>query len=170
MQQLQHTTTTFYKRSHPIVLVCDHINSPANIGSIFRLADSFGVAHIYFIGDLVPIDSKRMERTARATHKIVPYDVVVDSNIVLKNLKDQSYAILALEITDSSIPIHTFKLQPNVPIALVLGDENTGVSQELLQLVDTALHINMYGNNSSMNVAMATGIALYELTTKLNHV
>ncbi|TYP74197.1 TrmH family RNA methyltransferase [Aquimarina intermedia] len=169
-QQLHHTSDAFQKRAHPIVLICDHIGSPANIGSIFRLADSFGVSHIYFIGEHIAIESKRMERTARATHKIVSYDVLPDATSLLPELRGKGYAVVALEITDTSTPIHNYKINQEQPIALILGEENTGVSQELLAQADTSVHINMYGNNSSMNVAMATGIALYELTTQLNHV
>ncbi len=165
--QLDHNKTSFIKKQFPITLICDRVNSPANMGSLFRIADSFGVEQIYFCGEEITVMSKRMERTARSTHKIIPYHEEDDIIFVIDALKEKGYTILALEITENSVAIDTY--QPNVgdKIALVIGEENLGVSDQVLEKAANALHINMFGNNSSMNVATATAIALYELTKSL---
>ncbi|WP_062055638.1 TrmH family RNA methyltransferase [Aquimarina longa] len=167
-QQLNHTTIRFLKKQFPIILICDRVNSPANIGSIFRIADSFGIPQIYFCGkDSTIITSKRMIRTSRATHEMIPYDLIEDSITVVQELKSNGYSIFALEITETSIPVSEHIFKPEEKIALIIGEENFGVAEEILALVDKSLHINMYGNNSSMNVATATGIALYEITKQM---
>jgi tRNA G18 (ribose-2'-O)-methylase SpoU len=79
-------------------------------------------------------------------------------------LKTDNYTIYALEITKNSIPIHKASFKKNQKIALVIGDENFGVSDEILKLSDGIFHIDMFGQNSSMNVVQATNIALYEIT------
>ncbi|RZS90752.1 TrmH family RNA methyltransferase [Aquimarina brevivitae] len=165
--QLHHNNTEFVKKHFPITILCDRVNSPANIGSIFRVADSFGVEQILFCGKNLTIISKRMIRTARSTHQIVPHQIHENSVNTLKTLKENGYYIVALEITQNSTPIQQLRLPKLSKIALIIGEENFGIAEDLLQLADCITHINMYGNNSSMNVATATGIALYELTNQL---
>ncbi|MDG3581610.1 TrmH family RNA methyltransferase [Galbibacter pacificus] len=164
--QLQHTNTPFLKKQFPITIVCDHISSASNIGSIFRLADAFGVEQIIFTG-IKPLLSRRMEKTARTTHKTVPYKYIEDENDFINNLKKEKQYIIALEITSNSSPVGTMQLPKNTAIVLVIGNENHGVSKKWLETAHTVHHIEMYGNNSSMNLAHATGICLYELTNKL---
>ena len=82
----------------------------------------------------------------------------------IQELKAENYTLIALEITEKSIPISELKLEKNSKIAIVIGDENHGVSASILEQCDTVVHIEMYGQNSSMNVVQATSIALYEFT------
>ncbi|GAA4279081.1 TrmH family RNA methyltransferase [Aquimarina mytili] len=166
-QQLKHENNRFTKNQFPITLVCDRVNSPANIGSIFRIADSFGVERIHFCGENVTVISKRMQRTARSTHEIIPYEQSEQIMDVIQQLKTEDYTILSLEITKDSIPVSEYRLTSSEKIAIVIGEENLGVSENLLAVSDQIVHITMHGNNSSMNVATATGIALYEITKQL---
>ena len=162
--QAHHNNSPFEQKTFPLVLICDSLKSPANIGSIFRLADSFGVAKIYFCGVEPNLKSKRMERTARSTQHYIPYTYIHDSDEILTQLSKEDYTLIALEITDTSTPIAEYIQQENQKTALIIGEENSGVSENILKRASTSLHIPMFGNNSSMNVATATGIALYEIT------
>ncbi len=166
-QQLKHENNRFTKKQFPITLVCDRVNSPANIGSIFRIADSFGVEKIYFCGENITVISKRMQRTARSTHEIIPYKQSEQIIDVIQLLKSDGYTILSLEITKNSIPVSEYHLTSYEKIAIIIGEENLGVSEDILESSDQIVHITMHGNNSSMNVATATGIALYEITKQL---
>ncbi len=163
-EQLHHNNNQFTKIKFPITLVCDRVHAPANIGSLFRIADSFGVEKIYFCGENTTIISKRMQRTARSTHEVIPYKQSERTINIVKELQSKGYTVLALEITNHSIPVSKYKITNQEKIAIVIGEENFGVSKDVLEIVKQSLHINMYGNNSSMNVATATGIALYEIT------
>lgn len=165
--QLHHNNSNFVKKDFAITLVCDQVNSPANIGSIFRLADSFGVEKIIFCGQHTEILSKRMMRTARSTYQFIPYVEKESCLEAVNTLKQNKYTVIALEITNDSIPLPNLKIKPTDKIALVIGEENFGVSKQVLKEVDHTTHINMYGKNSSMNVASATGIALYEITNQM---
>ena len=164
--QLTHYNSNFKKQKHPITLVCDNISNAPNIGSLFRISDAFNIDEIVFCGDDIPI-GKRMTKTSRSTEKYVNYRIT-------KNIKDEidqlkaSHFIIALEITAKSIEINQFKLDSNKPVVLIIGDENFGVSESVLELCDAVIHINMFGNNSSMNVVQAVSIALYEITNQLN--
>lgn len=96
----------------------------------------------------------------------MPFQIQKSALPVIEHLKQNGYQIISLEITHSSQPIHTFNISRKKPIALVVGNENFGVSEQILKQSE-AIHIEMYGQNSSMNVVQATSIALYELTKQL---
>ncbi|MFT4848262.1 MAG: tRNA G18 (ribose-2'-O)-methylase SpoU [Sediminicola sp.] len=164
--QHSHTTTPFSKNKFPLIVLCDGLNSPANIGGLFRVCEAFGVAQILFFNGSIDINSSRLKRTARETHKSVDYAICDDINTTVKAFIKKGYEIIALEISDISIPSESITLDKNA-IVLVIGNERLGVSEEILALTSKHMHIEMYGKNSSMNVVQATGIALYTLINKL---
>jgi tRNA G18 (ribose-2'-O)-methylase SpoU len=161
--QLTHYNTTFNKRTFPITLVCDQVTNAPNVGSLFRIADAFGVEKLILCGDHIPF-GRKMTKTSRATEKSVHFEIADSALSIVERLKSEGYQILALEITTQSQAIHSTVFDITNPIALVIGDENFGVSETILELSDTIIHIEMFGQNSSMNVVQATNIALYEMT------
>lgn len=164
--QLTHYNTNFTKRTFPITLVCDNVTNAPNIGSLFRMADAFGINKLILCGKSVQI-GRKMTKTSRATEKVVDFEQKENASEVVKTLKNEGYNIISLEITNTSQPIHSIQFSAKKPIALIVGDENFGVSQEILKLTDQIIHIDMFGQNSSMNVVQATNIALYEITKQL---
>ena len=147
---------------HPVSLLLDGLNLPANIGAAFRLADAANLQHIYLYrcGELE--HSKKWKRVARSTQQYVPFTFLQQlEEIEALQIKQQ---LIALEWTNTSIPFRQF--QPVQPVVLVLGNEQRGVSDELLNLVQHCLHIPMYGVKTSMNVTVAAGIAVYDLIEK----
>ncbi|WP_223548518.1 TrmH family RNA methyltransferase [Aestuariivivens sp. NBU2969] len=164
--QLTHYNTKFKTHYFPITLVCDNVTNSSNIGSLFRMADAFGIEKLILCGEVIPL-GRKMTKTSRATEKVVNYSIENSVLEVVEALKHQNYHIIALEITNDSKPIHFFQFSNNKPLALIIGDENFGVSEYILKLAEDIIHIDMFGNNSSMNVVQATNIALYEITKQL---
>jgi tRNA G18 (ribose-2'-O)-methylase SpoU len=164
--QLTHYTSRFSIRTFPIVLVCDDITNSLNIGGLFRIADAFGIEKIIFCGDQISIDNK-VKRTSRSTETVVPYTISKNIDSELECLKNSGFQLLGLEITTESQRLNEFKLDRSSPIVLIIGGENFGISESVLKLVDNQIHIEMFGQNSSMNVVQATGIALYEITRQI---
>ena len=164
--QLTHYTSNFKQHQFPITVICENVTNAPNIGSLFRACDAFGIETLIFCGSNIPL-GRKMTKTSRATEKVVNYQVVDSALEVVNRLKKENYAIIALEITTNSQPLNQCVFNTNQPIALVIGDENFGVSEAILKLSDTIAHIDMFGQNSSMNVVQATSIALYEITKQL---
>ena len=165
--QLEHHNISFKEHEHSIILLCDSVNSPANMGSLFRIADSFGVEKLVFGAVDVDLKSPRLKRTARATQNWMPMEDNVNLAEYISVLKTKGYLPVALEITKNSQPIDSAAFPKKEKIALVIGDENTGISEAVLSQCEQQVHITMFGKNSSMNVSQATAIALYELTKQL---
>ncbi len=165
--QLTHMNTPFRKKEFPLVIVCDTVTGPANVGGLFRIAEAFGVREILFCGSRQPEFSPRMKKTARAADKHVPYSYNEDTRNTLAALKEKGYILIALEITEDSSPLSRFDFSDFRKIALIIGNENLGISPEIIGNSDHCIHIEMFGSNSSMNVVQATGIALYEITGQM---
>lgn len=161
--QLQHEDIEFEQKSFPVILVCDHIYFQQNIGSLFRISEAFGVEKIIFIGADIPLNPRKINKTSRSTHLHVPHTVIEETNACIEYLVSNNYEIISLEITDTSKPMKEIKIPISKKMALVIGSEINGVSDEILNISNQIVHINMYGKNSSMNVVQATSIALYEI-------
>ena len=161
--QLTHYNTKFIPKQFPIILVCDNVTNAPNIGGLFRIADAFGVEKLFLCGQNITL-GRKMSKTSRATEKSVNYEILLSATSIVNSFKNEGYKIYSLEITEESSPIHQCSFSNQHPIVLIVGDENFGVSEDLLSISDKTIHINMFGQNSSMNVVQATNIALYEIT------
>ncbi|WP_029036054.1 TrmH family RNA methyltransferase [Salinimicrobium xinjiangense] len=168
--QKTHETTDFEVKKFPLILVLDGVSGLANMGSLFRLADAFNIEKIIFCGTEVNLQSNRLRRTARATVKNVIFEEHENSEVVCRSLKDEDYSLVALEIAEESVPVESLDYKQFNKIALILGNENSGINSGILKMSDKLLHINMFGRNSSMNVTHAAGIALFEITKSLQPV
>lgn len=162
--QLNHEQKRFSEKKFPITLICDRIYFQDNIGSIFRISEAFGIEKIIFIGANLPLNSRKINRTSRSTHLMIPYEIIENENSLIEQLSH--YEIIALEITSNSQAIQNINLSGK-KIALLIGNEISGISETLLKIANQTVHIEMFGKNSSMNVVQATGIALFEITKKL---
>jgi len=162
-EQHSHQTTPFVEVTKDIIIICDGLQSPANIGALFRLGDAFGIKEIVFCNASIDFDSNRLKRTARNTVARVSHRVSEDIMLEINQLLKHGYQPVALEITDTSMPLQAFTAETAKGLFLVIGNEKHGISAEILELIP-AVHIEMFGRNSSMNVIQATAIALYALT------
>lgn len=166
-KQHSHTTIPFTSKKFPITIICDGLQSPANIGALFRISDAFGVAEIIFSASKIDFSSNRLLRTARGTVAKTAFRETQDVLSEIQQLKAKGTLVIALEVTQDSIPLEALTLSEVKQTLLLIGNEQVGISDALLEQADHTVHIEMYGQNSSMNVVQATGIALYSMTNSL---
>lgn len=163
--QLSHNTVVTTKVDHKIIVLCDGVSSPANIGGLFRICDALGVSKLIFCHAEIDLHSSRVLRTARNTVKTVPFEISPEDSLqVITTYKKNDFQVIALELAKDSISIKNFSSGTARPTILVIGNERNGVSEKILRLTDHNVYIPMHGKNSSMNVVQATAIALYALT------
>lgn len=167
--QLTHYNTRFSGTHHEIVLLCDGVNSPANMGSLLRIADSFGVQQIIFGNAPVNLESPRLKRTARSAQHWIPITHQIDTYKAFDMYTEKGYTPIALEITQRSVPLQQINYKAMRKILLVIGNEKGGISESILNLCKLQAHISMFGKNSSMNVSQATAIACYEITKQIGN-
>jgi len=146
-----------------IILILDNIRSRENVGSIFRTADAAGVSKIYLCG-ITPIPPhEKISKTALGAETFVSWEYRKQTWRFLLELKNQNskIKIIGLEQTKESVDI--FKFKPKFPLVLVVGNEVNGLSPQILKYCDKKISIPMYGKKESLNVAVAAGIALYQI-------
>jgi tRNA G18 (ribose-2'-O)-methylase SpoU len=163
--QLSHAENQFERKTFPITLVCDHIYFQQNIGSLFRISEAFGVENIIFLGKDIPLTPRKINKTSRSTHLHVAHEVIEETSTLTDYLISNNFEIIALEIASNSKPLKEVIIPENKKIALLIGSEIDGISEELLKISNQIVHINMFGKNSSMNVVQAASIALYGITS-----
>ncbi len=167
MKQLTHYDIQNEQQQFPITIVCDAIRTPENIGMCFRIADSFGVTHIYLHENSPSIENRIVKKTARNTINQITHTTYSDFEGLIKKLKSEGHSIIGIEITDESINIQDFDFKNHEKIALLLGSERSGIQN--IDIVDATVAIPMYGRNSSMNVVHSMAITLYEVTNQLRN-
>ena len=107
-------------------------------------------------------ENRGLHKTALGAQDTVPWRYVSTAGEAARDLKAAGYTIAALELTDQ--PTSTTDLPRSAfPVALVIGNELTGVGESVLSCADYALEIPQYGVKQSLNVAVAYGIAVYDL-------
>ena len=146
----------------PVYIILNSIRSNYNVGSIFRTSDGAMIEKLYLCGYTPHPPKKEILKTALGATESIKWEYIKDPKEVIHKLKTEGIKIGALELTDSSFPY--YQLTKDIfPLALVIGNEITGVSQELLDLCDFSIEIPQYGIKQSLNVAVAYGVALFEL-------
>lgn len=149
-------------KKFPVVVLLDNIRSMYNVGSIFRTSDAIMIQKLYLTGYTPTPEKKEVKKTALGSTESVEWEYYENPIELIKKLKSEGFKIVALEITDSSIPYTKVKKE-DFPLCLIIGNEITGVQASLLDLCDFAIEIPMYGIKHSLNVAVAYGITIYEL-------
>lgn len=151
----------------PLIAILDNIRSMYNVGSIFRTSDGARIEAIYTVGYTPHPPRKEIEKTALDATRTVPFKHFQTMAEAIEHCKNKGYKIAALELTDTSRSV--FDLMENdFPMALVIGNEITGVSDEALELCDESFFIPMYGAKHSLNVAVAYGVAVFECIRAFN--
>jgi 23S rRNA (guanosine2251-2'-O)-methyltransferase len=154
------------KKEGPI-LILDNIRSAENVGSIFRTADAVGVNEIYLCGVTpTPVDRfgrefTKFTKASLGAHNSIKWKKYEKTLSAVRVAQKKGFIVLALEQSPGSVPYDMWKEKKN--FALVVGNEVEGVNPPVLKAVDAIIEIPMKGMKESLNVSVATGIALFEL-------
>jgi tRNA G18 (ribose-2'-O)-methylase SpoU len=146
---------------HPITVVLQDVRSRYNVGSIFRSADAFRIQQLVLTGYTPSPPSTEISKTALGSVDTVPHVHYASVHDALDVLTSAGWHVFAVELAEPSAPIATVQ-STAYPLALVLGNELTGVTEDVLARCEGALAIPMFGVKHSLNVAVAAGIAMYE--------
>lgn len=146
----------------PITVVCENIRSLYNVGSIFRTSDGAGIEKLYLCGYTGYPPRPEIEKTSLGSVRSVPWEYVPNQFEAVRLLKKGGYHIIALEHTSRSVSYD--EASYTFPLCLVIGNEITGITDELLNLCDMAVDIPMHGLKQSLNVSVAYGIAVYHIS------
>ncbi len=146
----------------PVFAVLDSIRSNYNVGSIFRTSDGAMIEQLILCGYTPHPPKKEILKTALGATESVNWKFVKSAKEAVLELKKNGIKMCALELTNKSRAYYDIS-PSDFPLGLIIGNEITGVSQELIDLCDYSIEIPQYGIKQSLNVAVAFGIAVFEL-------
>lgn len=146
----------------PVIAIVDNVRSLYNVGSIFRTSDGVLLERLILTGFTPIPPRKEIEKTALGATQSVPWEYVKDPAEAVQKMIERGYKACCLEITDHVVPYYTVQ-QSDFPLCLVIGNEISGVSKTALAACEMALEIPQFGIKQSLNVAVAYGIAVFEL-------
>lgn len=158
-----------------LVLAIHNVRSAHNVGSLLRTANGLGVKRVYLTGytphfriknddrlpHVITKDEKQLEKTALKAHESLEMTYVTDFTKLIEVLKADGLHIIGLEQHPQSQILTQFSTDSR--IALIVGNEVSGITKEELEMVDTILEIPMHGSKESLNVSVAGAIALFYL-------
>lgn len=165
MDELNRKSVTEFRQSDkiPIIVVLDNIRSMHNVGSVFRTADAFLLQAVYLCGYTPQPPHRDIHKTALGATDTVAWQYFPSTADALQSLREAGYGIWAIEQVEKSVSLHRFDHNHPGPLAVVFGNEVSGVDGEVLTLCDGSIEIPQLGMKHSLNIAVAAGIVLWEL-------
>lgn len=170
MDELNRKSVAEFKDSEkiPVVIVMDNIRSMHNVGSVFRTADAFLMQGIYLCGYTPQPPHRDINKTALGATETVDWKYFSTTVEAVKSLREDGYTIWAVEQVENSVPLHKVSAKKGGKLALVFGNEVSGVDAQVLPLCHGSIEIPQMGMKHSLNISVAAGIVLWELFKQLH--
>lgn len=150
----------------PLYIVLDNIRSLNNIGSVFRSSDAFLVKKIFLCGITATPPHKDIQKTALGATDAVDWAYENSALDLIERLQKEGVLVLAIEQAEGARSLLDFIPEKNKTYAVVLGNEVLGVQQTVVDRADDVLEIPQEGTKHSLNIAVATGVVLWDFYQK----
>lgn len=147
----------------PIIIIMDDIRSMHNVGSAFRTCDAFAIEALYLCGYTPQPPHRDIHKTALGATETVAWKYFKTTPEAVNHAKELGYKIIAIEQAHDSTMLNEYKRNSGEKIALVFGNEVSGVSDEIMQLADGCIEIPQWGSKHSLNISVSLGVVLWEL-------
>ena len=151
-------------KKNPVTIVLDNVLDTYNVGSIFRLADAVAAERVILCGETLTPPNSRIKKASINTTGWVNWEYEKYTIDAINKLKAEGCHIVAVEQDPRSVPF--YKAEYRFPLAIVVGNETTGISRDVLDAADIVVEMPMWGINKSLNVMVSAGIILYEIMSR----
>lgn len=164
MEELGRKSVEEFKQSEktPVIVVLENIRSAYNVGSVFRTSDAFLIEAIYIVGYTSKPPHKEI-KTALGAEESVAWKHFATTAEAIDELRIQGYNVYAAEQAEGSFKLNAIGFEPDEKIAVIFGNEKSGVEQSTIALSDGCIEIPQLGMKHSLNIATAAGVVLWEL-------
>lgn len=154
-------------KKNPITIILDNVLDTYNVGSIFRLADAVAARKVILCGATLTPPNSRIKKASINTWQWVDWEYNESTISAITKLKtlNPKLSVIAVEQDPRSKPFNT--IHYDLPLAIVVGNETTGISKDVLDAADLIVEMPMWGINTSLNVMVSCGIILYEIMKQL---
>ena len=165
MEDLNRKTVEEFKQSEkiPVIVVLENIRSAYNVGSVFRTADAFLLEAIYICGYTCVPPHKEIKKTALGAEESVTWKHFENAGLAIHELQSLGYTVYAVEQAQDSTKLNDIAYKIGDKIAVIFGNEVSGVEQSTIQQCKGCIEIPQLGMKHSLNIATAAGVVLWEL-------
>lgn len=168
MEELERLTTSdmHAAEKHPVIVILDDVRSMHNVGSAFRTCDAFAAEALYLCGYTPTPPHRDIHKTALGATETVSWKHYSTTMEAVNAAKEAGYSIYAVEQAHNSISLSGIRNKIKGKVALVFGNEVSGVNDEVLHIADGCVEIPQWGSKHSLNISVTVGIVLWELVRK----
>ncbi|MBQ5844866.1 MAG: RNA methyltransferase [Alistipes sp.] len=150
----------------PVVVVLDNVRSAQNIGAFFRTGDAFAVEKVVLCGITATPPSREIHKSSLGAEFTVPWEYSKTTVEAVESLKQQGYAIVAIEQVEGAVMLDKLEVDSTKKYALVFGNEVMGVEQSVVDICDGAIEVPQLGTKHSINVSVCGGVVIWKFFEK----
>lgn len=147
----------------PVTVVLDNVRSEMNVGSVMRTADAFLIERIVLCGITPQPPKPEIHKTALGAEESVDWQYYPTTIAAVEDLKRDGYLICSIEQVHDSVSLEQFIIEKGQKIAVVMGNEVKGVSQEVVDASDMYVEIPQHGTKHSLNISCCAAIVMWHL-------
>lgn len=145
------------------IIIADNLKTPENLGNVLRLADNIQTKKVLFVDSEPNLRLSKVKKTASSSFNSVDWEFCSLSE--LNHKIPSGYTLVGIETTSDSVNVFDYDLPQKV--AFVIGNEVSGISDELLDICNKIVHIPVFGKNTSLNVSHALAVVLFHWQSKI---
>ncbi|MBR0493511.1 MAG: RNA methyltransferase [Muribaculaceae bacterium] len=152
----------------PVTVVLDNVRSEMNVGSVFRTADAFLIERIVLCGITPQPPKPEIHKTALGAEDSVMWQYYASAADAVEELKRDGYTVCSIEQVHDSVSLEEFAVEKGHKIAVVMGNEVKGVSQDVVDASDMCVEIPQHGTKHSLNISCCAAIVMWHVYTHLH--
>ncbi|MFT3680494.1 MAG: RNA methyltransferase [Ferruginibacter sp.] len=160
-------TSVLHKRQPDLTVVLENVFDPHNISAVMRTCDAVGIQDIYILNNKIPKHKKWGARSSSSAAKWLTIHQFTDAEECFAALRKRYKKIYTTHLSSDAVSLHELNLTE--PVALVFGNEHSGVSDEIISMADGNFIIPQVGIIRSLNISVACAVTLYEAFRQKNN-
>lgn len=159
-ERIERLTAVLKKRQPDLTVVLENVNDPHNISAVMRTCDAVGIQEVYILNTDIPRHKKWGAKSSSSAAKWLTIHQFTDIQVCFEALRKKYNKIYLTHLSSNAVSLYQLNLTESV--ALVFGNEHSGVSDELVRLCDGNFIIPQVGIIKSLNISVACAVSLYE--------
>ena len=159
-ERSERLTNVLIKRQPALTIVLENVSDPHNISAVMRTCDAVGIQDIYILNTKIDAHKKWGAKSSSSAAKWLSIHQYTEARLCFTDLKKKFNRIYATHLGNDAVDLYQLDLTESV--ALVFGNEHSGVSEEIMSMVDGNFIIPQVGIIKSLNISVACAVSLYE--------
>jgi tRNA (guanosine-2'-O-)-methyltransferase len=159
-ERFERLTSVLNKRQPDLTVVLENVFDPHNISAVMRTCDAVGIQDIYILNNKIPAHKKWGAKSSSSAAKWLTIHQFTDADECFTELRKKYKKIYATHLSSDAVSLHELNLTE--PVALLFGNEHSGVSEEIVAMADGNFIIPQVGIIKSLNISVACAVTLYE--------